>query len=154
MISDIRNAIVYKLKGLYPTCKRYADDIPQKFTTPAFVVFEIDQDYSKRHNTKYNGRISFDVAYFSDKPAPEIKSDCLAKQETLLRGFDYITSYKEVVDEKTEEKSLVANQTYKAINKNARIVDNVLHMTFDVKYSETKVTTEVQMQTHETNTNL
>jgi hypothetical protein len=154
MISDIRNAIVYKLKELFQSCKRYVDDIPQNFSKPAFVVFEIDQDYSKRHNTKYNGRISFDIAYFSDKPEPEIKSDCFAKQETLLRGFDFITSYVEVVDEKTEEKSLVANQTYKVTNKNARITDNVLHMTFDVRYSELKKTTEVQMSEQTTNTSL
>ena len=154
MINDIKSAIVYKLKELYPDCKRYTDDTPQKFTKPAFVIFEIDQDYSKCMNIKYNGRISFDVAYFSDKATPEIKSDCFTKQETLLRGFDYIMSYKTVIDEKTEEKTLVENETYKVTNKNARITDNVLHMTFDVNYSEMKVDTSVQMQTQETNTNI
>lgn len=154
MISDIRNAIVYKLKELFSNCKRYVDDIPQKFNKPAFVIFEIDQDYSKRLNTKYNGRISFDVAYFSDKSTPDIKSDCFTKQETLLRGFDYITSYKEVVDEKTEEKSLVANQTYKITNKNALITDNVLHLTFDVNYSEMKAEDATKMNTQEINTNI
>lgn len=135
MINSIKTAITQKLKELYPDFKRYTDDIPQKFNKPAFVISEIDQDYSKRLNRKYNGRISFDIAYFSDKPAQEIKSDCLTIQETLLREFDEFG-------------------TFKAINKNARITDNVLHMTFDVKYSEMKVTTEVQMQTLTTNTNI
>lgn len=135
MIADIRQAIAYKLKELYPDCKAHTDDIPQGFKKPAFVMFQIDQDYSKRLNTKYNGRISFDIAYFSDKPKPKIKSDCFEKQEILLREFDYFGAFK-------------------AINKNARITDNVLHMTFDVNYSEMKVETSVPMQTQETNTNI
>ncbi|MHB8065148.1 MAG: phage tail terminator family protein, partial [Ruminiclostridium sp.] len=106
---------------------------PQKFTPPAFVIFEIDQDYSKRLNEKYNGRISFDVAYFSDKGTSDIKSDCFAVQEVLLRGFDYFGAFK-------------------ALNKNARITDNVLHITFDVNYSEMKVEAGVPMQTQQTNT--
>ena len=134
MISDIKSAIVYKLKDLFPECKRYTDDIPQKFSKPAFVIFQIDQDYSKRLNSKYNGRISFDVAYFSDKGIADIKSDCFSKQEVLLRGFDTFGAFK-------------------ALNKNARITDNVLHMTFDVNYSEMKVEDKVPMQAQTTNTN-
>lgn len=154
MISDIKSAIVYRLKELYPEFKRHTDDIPQNFKKPAFVVFQIDQYYSKRLNIKYDGRISFDVAYFSDKSTTEIKSDCFAVQEVLLRGFDYITSYNEVADEATNEKVLVENETYKVTNKNARITDNVLHFIIDVKYSELKVENNTKMQTQETNTNI
>lgn len=138
MISDIKSAIVYKLKELYPTCKRYTDDIPQKFTPPAFVIFEIDQDYRKRMHSKYNGRISFDVAYFSDKGIADIKSDCFAVQEILLQGFDIIGTISK----------------FRILNKNARITDNVLHIIFDVNYSEMKTETVIPMQTQTTNTNL
>ncbi len=135
MIADIRRAIANKLKELYPDYKRHVDDIPQNFKKPSFVIFSIDQDYSKRLAAKYRGRISFDIAYFSDKPIPEIKSDCLAVQEILLREFDTFG-------------------TFKAINKNARITDNVLHMTFDVNYSEMIFKPQVSMQTQTTNTNI
>lgn len=135
MISDIRQAIVNKLKELFPACRAHTDDIPQNFKKPAFVVFQIDHDYSKRLNTKYNGRIGFDVAYFSDKPTPDIKSDCFEKQEVLLREFDYFGAFR-------------------AVNKNARITDNVLHLIFDVNYSEMKVEPKTWMQTQETNTNI
>lgn len=139
MINDIQLAIVAKLKELFPDgsrkIRRYIDDIPQDFKKPAFVLFEVDQDYSKRLNTKYKGRITFDLAFFSDKAAQEIKSDCQTIQEELLRGFDYFGAFR-------------------ALNKNARITDNVLHMTFDVNYSEMKVTAEAQMQTVDTNTNI
>jgi hypothetical protein len=135
MVAEIKQAIVYKLKELYPTHKRYADDIPQKFTPPAFVIFQISQDYSKRLNTKNKSRISFDIAYFSDKPVTAIKSDCLVVQETLFREFDLVG-------------------TFKVLNKSAEIVDNVLHFTFDINYSEVKVESINPMQTQTTNTNI
>jgi len=135
MVNEIINTVTKKINELYPNCKCYTDDIPQKFTPPAFVVFTIDQDYSKRLNNKYRSRISFDLAYFSDKPKQEIKSDYLAVQEKLLRNFDVFG-------------------TFKATNKNARITDNVLHLTFDVNYAEMRTETPVLMQTQTTNTNI
>jgi len=135
MINEIISAIAEKLKELYPGYKRYTDDIPQKFTPPAFVIYTIDQDYSKRIGNIYKSRISFDIAYFSDKAKQEIKSDCLTVQETLLREFDTFG-------------------TFKSVNKNVRITDNVLHMTFDVVYSEMICESSELMQTLETNTNL
>lgn len=137
MISDIKSAIINKLKVTYPAItKRYTDDnVPQNFAKPSFFVSVIDQDYEKRIRTKYKGLLSFDLAYFSDKDVATIKSDCLAMQETLLREFDLVGSFR-------------------IQNKNARTTDNVLHMTFDVNYSEMKVETSVPMQTQTTNTNL
>lgn len=136
MISEIKQAIINKLLAVYPTgYKRYEEDIPQNFVPPLFIVTTIDQDYSKRLNTKYNGQISFDVKYFSEKGTTAIKADCLRVQEDLLRAFDYIG-------------------TFKVLNKDARITDNVLHLIFDVKYSEIKTGTSIPMQTQTTNTNL
>jgi hypothetical protein len=136
MISEIKQAIINKLLAVYPTgYKRYDEDIPQKFEPPLFVVSTIDQVYDKRMNTKYNGLVSFDVKYFSDKGVTAIKADCLQKQEDLLRAFDYIGNHK-------------------VLNKDARITDNVLHLIFDVKYSEMKTETSVQMQKQQTNTSL
>lgn len=149
MISDIRNAIVYKLKELYPEFKVYIDDVPQKFKKPSFTIFNVDQDYSKRLNTKYRGRITFDVSYFSDKPMEDIKSYCFEKQGVLLKGFDYITSYL-IINKGKPDEHLIPNETYRVVNKNCRTTDNVLHMTFDVNYSEMIVEDKVLMQTQET----
>lgn len=129
------NAIAQKLKELYPNYQVYADNVPQNFKTPAFVIFVIEQEYNKRLDDKYNGRISLDVAYFSNKGKNEIKSNCLEVQETLLREFDEVGAFR-------------------AINKNARITDNVLHVTFDIRYSELKLGEFAKMQTQTTNTNL
>lgn len=140
MINDIKSAIVYKLRDIFPLItKRYTDDnIPQSFAKPSFYITVIDQDHEKRMSTRYKGLISFDVAYFSDKGIAEIKSDCLSKQEVLLREFDLIG---------TESKFWV-------LNKNARTTDNVLHMTFDIRYSEMKTEVNNPMQTQVTNTTL
>ena len=134
VIDATKNAITQKLKELYPNCQVYTDNVPQNFKTPAFVIYVIEQEYNKRIDNKYNGRISFDVAYFSDKGKNEIKSDCLEVQETLLREFDEVGEFR-------------------ILNKNARITDNVLHITFNVSYSELKIEEFAKMQGQTTNTN-
>jgi len=135
MINNARVAVAQKLKELYQNYRVYADDVPQNFKTPAFVIYIIEQEYNKRIDNKYNGRIGFDVAYFSDKAASEIKSDCITVQETLLREFDTFGAFK-------------------AINKNAQITDNVLHVTFDIRFSELKLDEFIPMQKQTTNTNI
>lgn len=127
------NSIAQKLNELYPNYQVYADNVPQNFKTPAFVIYVIEQEYNKRLDNKYNGRISFDVAYFSDKSKNEIKSNCLEVQETLLRELDEVGEFR-------------------ALNKNARITDNVLHVTFNIRYSELKLGEFAKMQTQTTNT--
>jgi len=132
MINEIITAILHKLKELYPECKQHIDNIPPDFMAPAFVICITGQDYTKCLNNRYKARISFDLAYYSDKAEQEIRSDCLSVQETLLRYFDTIGPFK-------------------AVNKNARITDNVLHMTFDVNYSEMRIETSALMQSQKIN---
>ena len=135
MINDVKQAIVNKLLELYPTYTIYDEDIPQNFKTPSFLVAVIEQSYGKRLDNKYNSTVSFDVAYFSDKGKNETKSDCQAVQVNLLRAFDLMGGFR-------------------AQSLQATIVDNVLHITFDVSYSELKIEEFAKMQTQTTNTNL
>ena len=135
VINATKIAITQKLKELYPNCRVYADNVPQNFKTPTFFIFVIEQEYNKRLDNKYNSRISFDVAYFSNKGKNEIKSDCLNVQETLLREFDEVGEFR-------------------TLNKNARITDNVLHVTFEIRYSELKPEEFIPMKDQTTNTNI
>jgi hypothetical protein len=135
MISEIKQAIVNKLQELYPAYPIYMDDVPQSFTKPAFIIFLVEQEYKKRINSKYIGRIRFDLTYYSDKPTTEVKIDCQRVLENLFREFDLIG-------------------TFRAINKKTELVDNVWHFTFDIKYSEMKVEKEAQMKSQTTNTNI
>ncbi|MGE4284887.1 MAG: DUF6838 family protein [Clostridia bacterium] len=135
MINSIKQSIVNKLLELYPSYTIYDEDIPQNFKKPSFLITLIEQDYSKRMNVKFNSLLPFDVAYFSDKSIAEVKADCLGLQLTMLREFDLIG-------------------TYRVLNKQARITDNVLHFTFDIKTSEIKEEISAKMQEQQTNTNL
>ena len=117
MINSIKQAIVDELLAIYPKHTIYDEDVPQKFKKPSFLITLIEQDYDKRINVKFKSVISFDVAYFSPKETTEIKSDCLEVQLKLLRSFDLISGYR-------------------VLNKQAEIVDNVLHFIFNIKYSE------------------
>lgn len=135
MISSIKEAIAAKLLEVYPTAKSYDEDIPQNFKPPCFLVSLIEQTYSKRTANRYKSLISFDVSYFSDKSKTRIKNDCQSVQVALFRAFDTFGSYR-------------------AQNKQATIVDNVLHFTFDVSYSELKEESFTAMQTQATNTNI
>lgn len=135
MINSVKQAIVNKLIELYPGYTIYDEDVPQNFKTQSFLITLIEQDYNKRINTKYKSLLSFDIAYFSDKGVTEIKNDCLNVQLELFRDFDLISKFR-------------------VLNKQASIIDNVLHVTFDINYSELVVDVGVPMQTQQTNTNL
>lgn len=131
MINKIKQEITNRLITACSTI--YAEDIPQNFITPSFLVSIMEQDYEKRINTKYKSQISFDIAYFSDKDKTEIKEDCLKMQEKLLREFDLVGGFR-------------------VLNKKAKITDNVLHFMFDITYSEMLIETENKMETHEIHT--
>lgn len=136
MISDIKEAIIDKLYALYPSVTIYDEDnIPQSFDEPSFLVTTVEHNYDKRLDNKFRGEVLFDIAYFSDKDTHEIKSDCLDKQVVLLRGLACVC-------------------TFRAINLQATITDNVLHITGTVSYSEIKAVEGTKMEAHTTNTEL
>lgn len=137
MLSEVKQAIIDKLETLYPppTFTIYDDNVPQNFKTPSFQLFLFDQNYSKRLGKKYKGLLSFDLAYFSNKEISDTRMDCLGIQETLLHELDLAG-------------------TYRIQNKQAKITDNVLHVTFDIGYSEMIAETGTAMQSQTTTTNI
>lgn len=135
MISEIKQAIAQKILELYPTATIYDEDIPQNFKTPSFLVTVIEQSYGKRLANKYSSTVSLDVAYFSNKEKNEIKSDCQAVQVKLLRAFALVDSFR-------------------IRNLQSNITDNVLHVTFNINYSEIRSESFNLMQKQTTNTNI
>lgn len=135
MINDIKECIVETLLEIYPNITIYDEDIPQNFKTPSFLITLTDHQYAKRINNKFDSEISFDISFFSSKENYEIKADCLNTQQELFRCFDFISRYR-------------------ALDKEATIVDNVLHFKFNVKYSEIKEMDEVKIQNKDINTNI
>ena len=135
MISELKQAIAQEILGLYPSATVYADDIPQNFKKPSFLLTLIEQNYGKRLDNKFTSTVSLDLAYFSDKEKSDIKSDCHAVQVNLLQDFDLVG-------------------TFRPQNLQATIVDNVLHITFDISYSELKIEEFAKMRTQTTTTNI
>ncbi len=135
MIVDIKQIIADKLKELYSTSKVYVEDVPQNFKTASFMITLTNQDYSKRLNTVYKSTLSFDIAYFSNRKDNEIKDDCHIVQMNLFRSFDLVGGYR-------------------ILNKQAVIVDIVLHFTFDIVVSEMLQENYTKMQKQRTNTNI
>ena len=135
MISNVKQVIAAKLKQLYPNNTIYDEDVPQNFREPSFLITLASQDYGKLLNTKFKSLLSFDIAYFSEKEKTEIKGDCQGVQMMLFRAFDLVGAYR-------------------ILNKQATIVDNVLHLTFDVSVSEMKAEDGTPMQKQQTNTNI
>ncbi|WP_027399097.1 phage tail terminator family protein [Anaerovorax odorimutans] len=135
MINDIKMSITDKLNELYSTYKVYDEYVPSEVNAPYFIISVTNQEYKKRINQKYKSHLSFDVAFFSSESKEKIKTDCLNMQINLFRAFDLVGGYR-------------------ILNKQAKITDDVLHFTFDIKYSEMVQETGTKMQSQITNKNL
>ncbi|MBN7773151.1 phage tail terminator family protein [Clostridium aminobutyricum] len=135
MINSLKQAITDKLTEIYPAHTVYDEEIPETIEGPVFLIALTKQDYKKRMNNKYKSIISFDIAYYSDKPTTDVKVDFLNAQRELFRAFDLIS-------------------TFRVLNKQANIKENILHFTFDISYCEMTAETEPVMQSQTTTTNL
>jgi hypothetical protein len=134
MISEIKQAIKNKLLEIYPTGYTiYDEEIPEDYIKPSLFLTLVNQNYSRRMNNKYTSLLSFDLTYYSN--SSELRMDCLRVQLDLLRTFDLVGAYR-------------------ILNKNAKITDNVLHFTFDIRYSEIIKDEIVLMQQQQINTKL
>ncbi|WP_346930279.1 DUF6838 family protein [Clostridium sp.] len=134
MISSINDEVKNKLLSLYPDITIYDEKVPQKFKTPSFFISIYDQDYEKRLNTKYRSTINYDVSYFPNEEYNK-NNEMYLVQENLIREFRDI-------------------DTFRALNIKANITDDVLHIMFDVKYSEALITNEIKMNNLNTNTGI
>ncbi len=116
MISELKAAITSKLLEVFPTGYTvYEEDLPETIVKPAFLIQITNQSYDKQTSSRYVSDISFDLSYFSDKAG--LRADCIQVQEKLLRAFDAV-------------------DTFRVIKRNAKITEQILHFTFDIRYSE------------------
>lgn len=133
MIVNINKAIAKKLLSLYPNITIYDEKVPQNFKTPSFFISTYDQDYNKRLNNKYKSTINYDISYF---PKDVYKNNEMYEVKTTL--------LREIRD----------LDEFRALNIKANITDDVLHIIFDVNYSEMKTSDEIKMQNIKVNENL
>ena len=138
MLNEIKQSIKDNLTALFPPGEGYAlfdETVPEGSEKPYFLLLLTEQTYSKKLKNKYQSTLSFDLGYYSNLDIAENKKDLMRVQETLIRSFD-------------------SAGTYRVRNKSAQITEQVLHVTFDISYSEMKVEEAVSMQQIEATTNI
>ncbi len=133
MIVNINKAIAKKLLSLYPNITIYDEKVPQNFKTPSFFISTYDQDYNKRLNNKYKSTINYDISYFPNDLYKN--NDMYEVRTTLLREIRDLDEFR-------------------ALNIKSNITDDVLHIMFDINYSEMKISDEIKMQNIKVNENI
>lgn len=134
MVNSINQAIADKLNGLFNNLTIYDEKVPQNFKTPSFFISTYDQDYEKGISDRYRSTVSYDISYFPDSEY-SLNNEMYEVRSILLRKIRDLGAYR-------------------AINIKSNITDDVLHIMFDVKYSETVAVSEIKMNKIETNTNI
>ena len=137
MINNIKESIAHTLCTMYENITIYEDDIPNGFTTPSFVIYTNDIDSSRLINDGYNNVIEFDLCYFSDKDREEIKTD--------ITNVRYELSHLDKVSNGID--------TYRLINRQTNIVDDVLHYTYSIRLREQTNNNDAVMNTVSSNIN-
>lgn len=134
MINSINQSIADKLNSLFNNVTIYDEKVPQDFKTPSFFISIYDQDYEKGISDRYKSTVSYDISYF---PNDEYSSnnEMYEVSSILLREIRDLGPYR-------------------AINIKANITDDVLHIMFDVKYSEAAAISEIKMNKIKANTNV
>lgn len=91
-INDIQNAIAVKLHETFgEDYKKYMDEVPQGFKTPAFLIQFLSLEQIQQISNRWKVTPLFNVQYFPQKSASEsanmtLKIQQALKDVTLLNG--------------------------------------------------------------------
>ena len=132
MVTKLYKNIAAGLKAI-KACKVYAEDVPQNFMQPSFLISFYDQNPSRGINGRLINTVSVDVAYFPEA-RQETNGECWEVGQKLLRELRI--------------------NDFKIKNRNLKITDKVLHFMFDVDYREYLSTDAQTMQTISKNTDI
>ncbi len=134
MISEVKKEIKNKLLELYPTgYEIYDEDLPASMSKPSFLIQVTNHNFSRLPGNRFINDLSFDLCYYSNQTA--IRTDCITIQEILLQSFETVG-------------------TYRPENMTAKITDNVLNFTFNIRYKEKIEEEFCAIQQQQTNTKL
>lgn len=136
MFEKLYQAIAAECRAVLPEAKKiYRDNIPQNFETPCVLVLTTNSQTSRGLANKQRFKHSFDVQYFPSEELQNLRKACETAKQTMLRAFDTIEA---------------PGASFYVRNKTASITDDVLHMQFDVTYTEREETSTPKMEAIET----
>ena len=138
MVDILYKAIAVECRSSVPEFKKiHRDNIPQNMEFPCVLVEIIETTANRRLAERQRIKQNFDVQYFPGDESENRRKECEKVKQEMLRRFDVISA---------------DGISFYVRNKNASIVDDVLHLMFDVTYTEYEEKKIPKME--EMNTNL
>ena len=122
MVESLYKAIAAECRSSVPELKKiYRDNIPQNMEFPCILVEITETTAKRRLSERQRIKQNFDVQYFPGDESENRRKECEKVKQKMLRRFDVVSA---------------DGISFYVRNKNASIVDDVLHLLFDVTYTE------------------
>ncbi len=122
MVESLYKAIAAECRSSVPELKKiYRDNIPQNMEFPCILVKITETTANRRLSERQRIKQNFDVQYFPGDESENRRKECEKVKQKMLRRFDVVSA---------------DGIFFYVRNKNASIVDDVLHLLFDVTYTE------------------
>lgn len=122
MVESLYKAIAAECRSSVPELKKiYRDNIPQNMEFPCILVEIVETTAKRRLSERQRIKQNFDVQYFPGNESENRRKECEKVKQKMLRRFDVVSA---------------DGISFYVKNKNASIVDDVLHLLFDVTYTE------------------
>ena len=138
MVESLYKAIAAECRSSVPELKKiYRDNIPQNMEFPCILVEIVETTANRRLSKRQRIKQNFDVQYFPGDESENRRKECEKVKQKMLRYFDVISA---------------DGISFYVRSKNASIVDDVLHLMFDVTYTEYEKKEVPKME--EMNTNI
>lgn len=138
MVESLYKAIAAECRSSVPELKKiYRDNIPQNMEFPCILVEITETTANRRLSERQRIKQNFDVQYFPGGESENRRKEGEKVKQKMLRRFDVISA---------------DGISFYVRSKSASIVDDVLHLMFDVTYTEYEEKEIPKME--EMNTNL
>lgn len=138
MVESLYKAIAAECRSSVPELKKiYRDNIPQNMEFPCILVEIVETTAKRRLSERQRIKQNFDVQYFPGDESENRRKECEKVKQEMLRRFDVISA---------------DDISFYVRSKSAFIVADVLHLMFDVTYTEYEEKEIPKME--EMNTNL
>ena len=138
MVESLYKAIAAECRSSVPELKKiYRDNIPQNMEFPCILVEIVETTAKRRLSERQRIKQNFDVQYFPGDESENRRKECEKVKQEMLRRFDVISA---------------DDISFYVRSKSASIVDDVLHLMFDVTYTEDEEKEIPKME--EMNTNI
>lgn len=122
MVESLYKAIAAECRSSVPELKKiYRDNIPQNMEFPCILVEIMETTANRRLSERQRIKQNFDVQYFPGDESENRRKECEKVKQKMLRRFDVVSA---------------DGISFYVRNKNASIVDDVLHLMFYVTYTE------------------